>query len=103
MQLAIAGGYDHCLLQAGDAQFAAELYSELSGIRMRISSSMPAMQVYDGHLLTRQHPTLGRGICLEPQEYPNAPNEPRFPSAILRPGQCLQRSIRYRFSSVTWR
>lgn len=103
VQLAIAGGYDHCLLPASDAQFAAELYSELSGIRMRMSSSMPAIQVYDGHWLTHQHPTLGRGICLEPQEYPNAPNEPRFPSAILRPGQRLRRSIRYRFSSVAWR
>ena len=88
-QLAIAGGYDHCLVPASDAQFAAELYSELSGIRMQISSSLPAIQVYDGHLLTRQHPTLGRGICLEPQEYPNAPNEPRFPSCNPPAGPAL--------------
>jgi aldose 1-epimerase len=103
MQLVYAGGYDHCLLLASDARFSAELYSELSGIRMQVSSDMPAIQVYGAHWLTTQHPTLGRGICLEPQEYPNAPNEPRFPSAILWPGQRLKRSIRYRFSSTAWR
>lgn len=102
-QLQCAGGYDHCLVLAPDARFTAELYSELSGIRMQITSDMPAVQVYGGHWLAGPHPTLGRGICLEPQQYPNAPNEPRFPSTILRPGQRLQRGIRYRFSSVAWR
>jgi aldose 1-epimerase len=37
-------------------------------------------------------------FCLEPQEFPDAPNQPAFPSAVLRPGQTYRHTILYRFS-----
>lgn len=97
-QLRLGGGYDHCLvLQPGHA-FAAALYSPHSGVAMRIDSDAPALQLYGGQGLDRQHPGLGRGLCLEPQDFPDAPNRPAFPDAILRPGTAYRRDILYRFA-----
>lgn len=97
-QIAIAGGYDHCLvLEAGHTHVAA-LYSPHSGVAMRIDCDAPAVQLYGGQALARQHPGLGDGLCLEPQDYPDAPNQPAFPSAILRPGTPYRREISYRFA-----
>lgn len=99
-QLRAAGGYDHCLvLDAARAGRTAMLYSPHSGIAMRIDSDAPALQVYDGHALDQQHPGIGRGLCLEPQGFPDAPNRPGFPDAILRPGTVYRRRIEYRFAT----
>lgn len=97
-QLALTGGYDHCLVLSVARGCMAELYSPHSGITMRIDSAMPALQLYEGQGLDRQHPGLGRGLCLEPQGYPNAPNEPGFPDTVLRPGEVYRHRIVYRFS-----
>ncbi len=97
-QLRAGGGYDHCLvLQPGHA-FAAALYSPHSGVAMRLDCEAPALQLYGGQGLDRQHPGLGRGLCLEPQDFPDAPNRPAFPDAILRPGTAYRRDILYRFA-----
>lgn len=97
-QLRIAGGFDHCLvLEAGHA-CAAQLYSPHSGVAMRIDCDAPALQLYGGQGLARQHPGLGDGLCLEPQDYPDAPNQPAFPPAVLRPGAAYRRRIVYRFA-----
>ncbi|WP_372015218.1 aldose epimerase family protein [Pseudoxanthomonas sp. 10H] len=98
-QLRVAGGYDHCLVLEAGHRHAAMLYSPHSGIAMRIDSDAPALQLYGGHALDRQHPGIGRGLCLEPQGYPDAPNRPAFPDAILRPGTVFRRRIEYRFAS----
>ncbi|WP_369939606.1 aldose epimerase family protein [Xanthomonas medicagonis] len=99
-QLRLSGGYDHCLVLAAARDCSAVLYSPHSGVAMRIASAMPALQLYEGHWLDRQHPGLGRGICLEPQGYPDAPNQPGFPDTILRPGQVYRHRIVYRFVEV---
>jgi aldose 1-epimerase len=98
-QLDFAGGYDHCLvLPAGDGERqVAELHSPHSGIRMRVFSNAPALQLYDGHGLRRHHPLLGGGVCLEPQQFPDAMNQPGFPVSILRPGAVYSHRIRYCF------
>lgn len=97
-QLRLGGGYDHCLvLQAGHAH-AAALYSPHAGVAMRVDCDAPALQLYGGQGLLRQHPGLGHGLCLEPQDYPDAPNQPAFPDAILRPGVAYRRAIDYRFA-----
>jgi len=97
-QLRLGGGYDHCLvLQRGHA-FAAALYSPHGGVAMRIDCDAPALQLYGGQGLDRQHPGLGRGLCLEPQDFPDAPNRQAFPDAILRPGTAYRRDILYRFA-----
>jgi aldose 1-epimerase len=97
-QLHIGGGYDHCLVLDADAGHVAMLYSPHSGIAMRIDSDAPAVQLYGGQALDRQHPGLGDGLCLEPQGFPDAPNRPQFPDAILRPGTVFRRRIEYRFA-----
>jgi len=98
-QLDAAGGYDHCLVLEAGSRTHALLYSPHSGIAMRIESDAPALQLYDGHALDRQHPGIGRGLCLEPQGYPDAPNRPAFPEAVLRPGEVYRRTIEYRFAA----
>jgi aldose 1-epimerase len=40
------------------------------------------------------------GLCLEPQCFPNAINQPGFPSPVLRPGQTYQHTLEYRFSAA---
>lgn len=99
-QLRIAGGYDHCLVLEPGHAAAAALYSPHSGVAMRIDCDAPALQLYGGQALVRQHPGLGDGVCLEPQDYPDAPNQPAFPPAILRPGKVYRRDILYRFACV---
>jgi aldose 1-epimerase len=98
-QLRVGGGFDHCLVLDHGNNHAAMLYSPHSGIAMRIDSDAPALQLYDGHALDRQHPGIGRGLCLEPQGFPDAPNRPEFPGAILRPGTVYRRRIEYRFAT----
>ena len=97
-QLRIGGGFDHCLVLADDRRCSAELYSPHSGVAMRMSSSAPGVQLYEGYGLDRSHPELGRGVCLEPQGFPDAPNRPHFPSTILRPGEVYEQRIVYQFA-----
>lgn len=79
-----AARIDHSFVLEG----AAELRDPASGRRVRIRTTQPGLQVYSGHLSGR------RGICLEPQHFPDSPNRPAFPSTVLRPGE------RYRHSAV---
>jgi aldose 1-epimerase len=97
-QLRIGGGFDHCLVLADDRRCSAELYSPHSGVALRVRSSGPALQLYEGHGLDHSHPELGRGVCLEPQGFPDAPNRPQFPSTILRPGELYEQCIVYQFA-----
>jgi aldose 1-epimerase len=95
-QLALAGGYDHCWVLDRDADCACELWSPEGDLRLTMLGSGPGLQFYNGQFLHRTHPAIGSGIILEPQGLPNAPNEPRFPDAILRPGQEYRAAIEYR-------
>ncbi|WP_349657269.1 aldose epimerase family protein [Xanthomonas sp. 10-10] len=97
-QVVLGKGYDQCLVLADGADRAAELYSPHSGVALRMTSDAPAVQLYEGQHLDAHHPGLGRGVCLEPQDYPDAPNHPNFPSTILRPGETYRRRIVYRFA-----
>lgn len=98
-QLAWGGGYDHCLVMAPGRSCCAELHSPQSGTTLRVISPMPALQLYAGQKLPQAHPGLGHGVCLEPQGFPNSPNEPRFPSSIVRPGEVYTHPIRYELRS----
>lgn len=99
-QILMGKGYDHCLVMAGDADCIAKLYSPHSGVAMRLSSDAPAVVFYEGQSLDAHHPHLGRGVCLEPQGFPDAPNHSGFPDAILQPGEQYVRRIAYRFARV---
>ena len=95
-QLALAGGYDHCWVLDPGADCACELSSPLGDLTLTMSGSGPGVQFYNGQYLARTHAQIGSGVILEPQGLPNAPNEPGFPSAILRPGEQYRAEIEYR-------
>jgi aldose 1-epimerase len=94
-QLGLAGGYDHCWVLDPDADCACEIASPDRDVTLKMSGG-PGLQFYNGQFLSRSHPALGSGVILEPQGFPNAPNEARFPAAILRPGETYRRVIEYR-------
>ncbi len=68
---------------------AAVLYSEKSGISMRVKTNQPAMVVYT--------PSEFAGICFETQNLPDAPNMPHFPSSVLKPGMVYDNSSEFCF------
>jgi aldose 1-epimerase len=97
-QLELAGGYDHCWVLAQDADCACELSSPNRDITLTMSGG-PGLQFYNGQFLTRSHPLIGSGVILEPQGFPNAPNEPRFPPGVVRPGEVYRAGIEYRLEA----
>ncbi len=95
-QLKIAGGYDHnfVLTRSGDGMsHAARVVDPVSGRTLDVATTEPGIQFYTGNFLdgtitgksghVYQHRT---GFCLETQHFPDSPNQPKFPSTILRPG-----------------
>jgi aldose 1-epimerase len=96
-QLTHGGGYDHCWALDSSRDCDAELHSPHSHLTMTIHSDRPGIQFYGGQYLPAAHPGL-KGVCLEPQGFPNAVNEPGFPSIILNAGETYASTFRYRFS-----
>ncbi len=100
------GGFDvNYVLKTNQNIPCAVLYSEKSGIQMEIYTTQPGLQLYTGQYLTNILGKYGKlygpfaGICLEPQNFPNAPNQPNFPSALLKPKESYYQKIVYRFST----
>jgi len=96
-QIVFGRGYDHNFaLDAGatrEPKLAARLEEANSGRRLEVLSTEPGVQVYTGNFLdgTRvgKHGHLyrmGDGIALEPQKFPDTPNQPKFGSARVDPG-----------------
>ena len=84
---------------------AARLEHPASGRSLEVSTTQSSLQVYtgnklDGTLLDRVGAPLGprTGIALECQGHPDAPNQPAFPSAVLRPGEEYRATTVWRFS-----
>jgi len=107
-QLEFAGGYDHnfCLNRAeGDAlSLAARAEAPASGRVMETYTTEPGIQFYAGNFLDGTLKGKGGcmyahrgGFCLETQHYPDSPNQPQFPNAILRPGAPYTSQTVYKF------
>lgn len=72
--------------------------SHRSGRTLRLTTDQPSVQVYTGDGLGP--PLCPRaGVCLEPQQLPDAPNQPTFPPVILRPGETYRHRSSYEFSA----
>lgn len=107
-----ASGFDHnwCLNtwhkgKGNDKLIAASLYSPATGIRMDVYTNEPGIQVYTGNFLdasfTAKHGyryPRHSAVCLETQHYPDSPNKPQWPSALLEPGKKYTSHCRYHFS-----
>lgn len=89
------GGYDHCFVLDMFLS-AAELVHTISGRRMTVETDQPGMQIYTAN---HQHPPH-TGIALETQAFPDSPNRPDFPSAVLRPGETYTHRTVHSFSTV---
>jgi aldose 1-epimerase len=100
-ELRALGGVDHCYVldQPIDDRLAgfAELSDPLSGRRVRLGTDQPGVQVYTANHGAGPLPPHG-AVCLESQHLPDAPNQPGFPSAVLRPGETYLHRHVVRFS-----
>lgn len=108
-QLSRGEGYDHNFVLAALAsdvpQFAARLYEPDSGRQLDVLTTEPGIQLCSGNALHRgvrgKHNTVyadHSGVALETQHFPDAPNQPAFPSAILRPGERFRSRTIFQFS-----
>lgn len=99
-QLALARGFDHTYVLREGRDFDAELRCATTGLALRVHSNQPGLQLYTGQWL-EPPPGVGwqarSGVCLEPQNFPNAVNERGFPSPWLQPGERYRNTIRYVF------
>jgi aldose 1-epimerase len=108
-QLKFGGGYDHNWVlnqQKGKLSLAATAYEPNTGRYLEVLTTEPGLQFYSGNFLNGKlvgksgRPYQFRnGFCLETQHYPDSPNQPTFPSTLLKPGQTLKSSTVYRFSA----
>ncbi|WP_438865463.1 aldose epimerase family protein [Neptunicella sp.] len=102
-QQVIAKGYDHNFALDKACQSmqtpAATVLEPVSGRVLEVYSNQPGMQFYSGNYLDGRFAPYS-GLCLEPQAFPDAPNQPAFPNAILQPGEIYQHKMIYRFATM---
>ena len=100
-------GFDNCYCISGTPDnlvLAAELYEPQSGRLLQTYTTEPGVQFYTGGSLdgrnTRNLDGQGRlmGACFEAQHYPNSPNQPNFPTTVLRPGETYTQLTKYKVS-----
>ncbi len=107
-QLEVASGYDHnfVLNRSGpEPSLAARVFEPETGRVLEVLTTEPGVQFYSANFLDGQ--VRGKGgaaygrrcaLCLETQHYPDSPNQPEFPSTVLRPGDEYRSTTVYRFS-----
>lgn len=107
LQTSNGNGYDHCWVlnkrQNGELSLAVRCADPASGRVLECYTTEPGVQVYSGNWcsgsICAHGATLPRrcAICFEAQRFPDSPNRPYFPSAILDPGQTYTQTTVYRF------
>jgi aldose 1-epimerase len=107
-QLKFGGGYDHNWVinkPMGKLGLMARVFEPTSGRVLEVFSTEPGLQFYTGNFLDGK--LTGKGgwvyqrrnaFCMEPQHYPDSPNQPNFPSVVLKPGQVFKNTIIFKFS-----
>ena len=105
--LRIGSGYDHNFVVAGwdgSLRCVAEVSEPTSKRTLTVSTTEPGLQFYSGNHLGGVRGKGGRvhaareGFCLEPQHFPDSPNQPSFPSTVLEPGETYRQITEYAFS-----
>jgi aldose 1-epimerase len=104
----VEGGYDHNYVLSsggGTMALAARVVEPTSGRVMEILTDQPGIQFYSGNFLDGTIAGKGGrvygkhwGFCLETQHFPDSPNQPNFPSTILRPGETYRTRTIHKFS-----
>lgn len=103
-QLTIAAGYDHTwVLDRGDKDKPFAFITEPeSGRTMSVTTTQPGVQFYSGNYLVGnpgRNGTLSNreGFCLETQHFPDSPNQPEFPSCVLKPLDAFEHTTVFQF------
>jgi aldose 1-epimerase len=106
-QLRHGRGYDHNFVLnggGGGLRLVATLRDPSSGRTLDVLTTEPGMQLYSGNLLDGSVEGKGgvryarrSGLCLETQHFPDSPNQPHFPSTILRPGETYHSETVFKF------
>jgi aldose 1-epimerase len=96
--------YHHCMVLAEKpgVRPVAELVSGDGRVEMRLAADQPGVQFYTGFkmdITAKGGRKIGprAGLCLETEAFPDAPNKPEFPSAILRPGETYRHVMTHTF------
>jgi aldose 1-epimerase len=107
-QVVAVQGIDHNFVLRGTGlRHAATLSSPRTRTVLELHTDQPGLQVYTGNALDVSRPSAdggryrqGDGIALEPQLFPDSPNRPDFPSAVLRPGDQYRATIEWRMGTI---
>ncbi len=102
-------GYDHNWVvngTPGELRLAAVLREPSTGRTVEVHTTQPGVQFYSGNLMPeslpgkegKTYPRRG-GVCLETQHFPDSPNQPSFPSAVLEPGQTYHEVTVFKFGA----
>ena len=109
-QLKLGGGYDHNFvlrmpMDHGE-YLAARVLEPASGRVLEVWTTEPGVQFYTGNFLDGKTPGKGghtyprrNAFCLETQHFPDSPNQPKFPSVVLNPGERYHTITTYKFSA----
>lgn len=100
-------GFDHnfCLKRSKEKHFCARVYHAGSGRVLEVYTTQPGVQFYTGNFLDGTLKGKGgavyprhSGFCLETQNWPDAVNQPHFPSVVLQPGEEYNHTTWFKFS-----
>lgn len=108
-QLKFGRGYDHNFVLSGGKsnglKLAATISGDVTGITLEVLTQEPGLQFYGGNFMQAKNILKGNrkdefrtAFCLETQHFPDAPNQPQFPTPVLAPGQTYKTKSVYRFS-----
>ncbi|HVS97248.1 MAG TPA: aldose epimerase family protein [Puia sp.] len=109
LQIKYGKGYDHNFVlnksTNGTPTMAARVEGDSSGIVMTVYTDQPGVQFYSGNFMNGTNPLKNgktdahrTAFCLETQHFPDSPNEPSFPSTVLKPGEQYHSTTSYAFS-----
>ncbi|HEY1025586.1 MAG TPA: aldose epimerase family protein [Sphingobacteriaceae bacterium] len=109
-QLKYGKGYDHNFVLTDNKnkglRFAGSLLGDQTGILMEIYTMEPGLQFYSGNFMEGKNTfksgakdTFRTAVALETQHFPDSPNQPAFPSTVLKPGETYHTTSVYRFSA----
>ncbi|MFT3935081.1 MAG: aldose epimerase family protein [Chitinophagaceae bacterium] len=102
------GGYDHNYVlnsKGGSLVQVATVTDSVSGRKLEVSTDQPGLQFYTGNFLDGKFSTSdgkvinkNAAFCMETQHFPDSPNEPSFPSTLLKPGEKYHTVTKYKIS-----
>jgi aldose 1-epimerase len=110
-QLKLGRGYDHNWVlnkKGNELSLAARVEEPSSGRVLEVLTTQPGVQFYTGNFLDGTIKGKGGkvyqrryGFCLETQHFPDSPNQPKFPSTVLKPGETFHSTTIFRFSTAS--